>query len=280
MLVETYKKSIKRSKLRLYLGKTFYTYKRYVKWYLKGIKFADKRENANSIDFSHLYMKHSTPLLRELKDVDMYLQYNKITNLSIAIKKINGIIIYPGEVFSYWKLIGKPTKRKGYKEGMVLSNGGFIPGTGGGLCQLSNLLFWMVLHTPLTVIERHRHSYDVFPDANRILPFGSGATCCYNYKDLMIKNETNIPFIINLSLTNEELIGTIKSTVSSNYIYEVYEYDHYMKSEYWGGYSRHNTLYRKIYDMNNNMVSDEYLFENHALMMYEPFLTDNTMNKT
>lgn len=38
---------------------------------------------------------------------------------------------------------------------------------GGGLCQLSNLIFWMTFHTPLTVTERYRHSHDVFPDANR-----------------------------------------------------------------------------------------------------------------
>ena len=46
--------------------------------------------------------------------------------------------------------------------------------TGGGLCQLSNLIYWMTLHTPLTITERYRHSYDVFPDSNRTQPFGSG----------------------------------------------------------------------------------------------------------
>lgn len=275
--MQSYEKSKNRSKMRLLLGKTFYTYKRYVKWYIKkGTKYTIGSITSNSNNYTRVYIKHSTPLLRQLKDVDMYLQYNKITNLSIAIKKLDGVVINPGEVFSYWRLIGKPTKRKGYKDGMVLINGGFAPGIGGGLCQLSNLLFWMVLHTPLTVIERHRHSYDVFPDSNRTLPFGSGATCCYNYKDLMIKNETKLPFLINLSLNQEELIGTIRSLVSSNYTYEIYEKEHYMKREYFGSYTRHNTLFRKIYDINDNLVSDEYLFENHALMMYNPFLTHNT----
>jgi vancomycin resistance protein VanW len=91
---------------------------------------------------------HKTPLLRQLKDVDMWMQYNKITNLKIAAKKINGIIIHPNEVFSYWKLIGKPTKRKGYVDGMVLHNGTFSAGTGGGLCQMSNLIFWITIQQP------------------------------------------------------------------------------------------------------------------------------------
>lgn len=44
--------------------------------------------------------------------------------------------------------------------------------------------------TPLTVVERYRHSHDVFPDANRTQPSGSGATCAYPHRDLMIRNDT------------------------------------------------------------------------------------------
>ena len=46
---------------------------------------------------------------------------------------------------------------------------------GGGLCQLANLLYWMALHTPLAVVERHHHSFDPFPDENRTLPSGRAA---------------------------------------------------------------------------------------------------------
>lgn len=75
-----------------------------------------------------------------------------------ALRSRLGLIYYsvlrPGEVFSYWKLIGKPARRKGYLDGMVLKSGAFHAGCGGGLCQLSNLIFWMTIHTPLTVTER------------------------------------------------------------------------------------------------------------------------------
>lgn len=76
-------------------------------------------------------------------------------------------MVQPGETLSYWKLIGRPTYRKGYLDGVLLKNGTVQYGCGGGLCQLSNLIFWMTLHTPLEVKERHRHGYDVFPDSNR-----------------------------------------------------------------------------------------------------------------
>ncbi|WP_232361873.1 VanW family protein, partial [Bacillus thuringiensis] len=59
-------------------------------------------------------IQHRTILLRKLKDVDMWYQQNKVVNLKIAVKKLNGIVIRPGETFSYWRLIGKPTRKKGY----------------------------------------------------------------------------------------------------------------------------------------------------------------------
>lgn len=155
----------------------------------------------------YLIAEHQTILLRKLKDVEMSLQRNKIINLQKAVTRVNKIIIQPGETFSYWRLIGKPTYKKGYKDGMVLYYGKFKTGVGGGLCQLSNLIYWMTLHSPLTVIERHRHSYDVFPDSNRTQPFGSGATYAYNYLDLQIKNETNIPYQLHIQLTDTHLVG-------------------------------------------------------------------------
>ena len=136
-------------------------------------------------------------ILRPLKDVDMYLQENKRTNLAIAISHIDKIVIKPNETFSIWKLVGRPTKNKGYLEGLVLKQGQISKNTGGGLCQLGNLLFWIFAHSPLTITERYRHGFDVFPDVNRKVPFGAGATLSYNHIDLQVKNETNNTFFNN-----------------------------------------------------------------------------------
>ena len=84
-------------------------------------------------------------------------------------------------------------------------------GIGGGICQLSNLIYWMTIHTPLTVTQRYRHSYDVFSDSNRTQPFGSGATCAYNYLDLQIKNETNSTYQLVVYLTDTHLVGEWRS---------------------------------------------------------------------
>jgi vancomycin resistance protein VanW len=157
-------KPIKRSPLRIYPGKKYYRLKRYLDWYFGKKVYAAKKENSL---LPYVIFKHKTPLLRELKDVDMWLQHNKVKNLKIASNRLNKLLIKPGETFSYWRLIGNTTKRKGYVDGMILFYGKVTTGVGGGLCQLSDLIYWMTLHSPLTVTERYRHSYDVFPDSKR-----------------------------------------------------------------------------------------------------------------
>lgn len=154
-------KSKARSKLRLKLGKTYYTYRRYVKWYLGKDDFALTKNN-NS--FSYKVIAHKTPLYRKLKNVDMWLQHNKVKNLQIAVQCVNNIILKPKQTFSFWRLVGKPSMKKGYVKGMVIDNGKVSIGIGGGLCQLTNLIYWLTLHTPLIITERYRHAFDVFPD--------------------------------------------------------------------------------------------------------------------
>jgi vancomycin resistance protein VanW len=262
-------KPIKRSPLRIFFGKKYYRFKRYIDWYFGNKKFALKK---GSTLLKHTIFTHKTLLLRELKDVDMWLQHNKVKNLKLATKKLNNVIIKPGETFSYWRLLGNTTKRKGYVDGMILHYGKVMTGVGGGLCQLSNLIYWMTLHTPLTVTERYRHSYDVFPDSNRSQPFGSGATCAYNYLDLQIKNETTNTYQLFVYLTHTHLIGEWRSDAPPIRSYKVYEKDHLISLEYWGGYVRHNRIHRKIFNFDQVQIDDEFVTENHAIMMYEPLL--------
>jgi len=248
-----------------------------MEWYFSGKKYSGVSSDAV---LPHTIFSHKTPLLRKLRNVDMWMQYNKVVNLRIALKKLDGILIKPGETFSYWRLIGKPTRKKGYMEGMVLFNGGLGAGVGGGLCQLSNMIYWMALHTPLTVTERYRHGFDVFPDSKRTQPFGTGATCVYNYRDLQLYNNTEDAYQLKLYIDNEYLFGELKSTGEPKCRYEVYEKEHVISHEFWGGYVRHNTIYRRTYDLDGALIKDEFIAENHAVMMYQPFLGESSCNVT
>ena len=261
-------KPVERSVLRRTLGREFYILKRKFLWNFSSTKFSKIRD----IECQYQVFSHKSMLLRKLKDVDMYLQYNKITNLNLAVKKLNGVVIRPGETFSIWKLVGRPSARKGYKEGMMIHNGKVRTGVGGGLCQLGNLLYWMILHTPLTVSERWRHSYDVFPDSNRTIPFACGATLAYNYIDLQVKNETDKNFKINLWVDDEYLHGVIFCNQKRESTFEVFERNHCIKQQWWGGYTRHNEIWRKVTSSISGETYEELVTKNNAIMMYNPML--------
>lgn len=277
--MENMPKPLHRSPLRQELGMLYYGTLRRLLWIQKRKYFATERQQTPLV---YSCKTHKTILLRQLKDVEMQLQYNKITNLRIAARCLNGVILRPGEVFSYWKLIGKPTRRKGYLEGMVLCNGTVHSGIGGGLCQMSNLIFWMTIHTPLTVIERHRHGYDVFPDSNRTQPFGSGATCFYPHGDLMIRNDTTDTYQLLVHVGETHLEGEWRVSAKPQYRFCIIEKNHRMQSESWGGYSRHNELYQQKYDLHGNLLEEKQIVSNSAIMMYSPFLEaakeDNCIN--
>jgi vancomycin resistance protein VanW len=258
-----------RNSLRNYLGKEFYILKRRLKWLFSSRAFAIPTIRGKC---SHLVFWHKSFLMRPLKDVDMYLQHNKVRNLQLAVAKINGVLLKPDQTFSLWKLVGKPSRRKGYLEGLVLENGKIGKGTGGGLCQLGNLLYWMGLHSPLTITERWRHGYDVFPDLNRTIPFACGATLSYNYIDLQVRNDTNNTFQIFLSLDAEYLHGEILSELELTESFRVVETEHQIRQQWWGGYTRHNKIWKQRLDLNKALISEELVAENHAIMMYNPLL--------
>lgn len=258
----------KRSLFRQVLGKEYYILKTKFDWSFAKQKWAvAKNKNFEG----SLVFQHQSLILRPLKNVQMYLQENKRTNLRLAIKHLDQIIIQPGETFSFWKLVGRPTKRKGYLEGLVLNMGKIDKGIGGGLCQLGNLLFWIFAHSPLTITKRCRHGFDVFPDVNRKVPFGAGATLAYNHIDLQVKNETSMTFQINLWLDDQHLNGKLLCSKKPTTTYRIEERNHFIKQQAWGGYSRHNQIF-KIEEFSDGREQEKLLVQNHAIMMYSPLL--------
>ena len=261
-----------RSWLHLRMGRLYYTGKRYLLWLSPRFHWAKKRLRE---PLPVRQTGHATPLLRRLSSKEESAwQQNKVVNLRLASAHLDGVVIYPGETFSYWKLIGRPSARRGYRVGMVLFLGQVGGGVGGGLCQLSNLIFWMTLHTPLLVVERYRHSHDVFPDTNRTQPFGSGATCAYPHRDLMIYNPTDQPFQLRVRVGETHLEGEWRGLRPPQVRYEVVERDARIDQASWGGYIRHNALFRRIFSTSGELMEEQFLCENDAIMMYDPLLPE------
>lgn len=216
--------------------------------------------------------EHSSILIRRLHGVDIRLQENKVTNIRLACAQINGLVIKPGETFSLWKTIGKTTARKGYREGLVISAGRVGSGIGGGLCQMGNLIHWLVLHSPLRVTELHHHSDALFPDERRKVPFGTGTSVCYNYIDYRFKNETDQPVQLLTWIDGDELRGELRSVKPFPHSYSLVEEDHYFSRE-GDVYYRNSKVYRLVTDRETgDLLDKELILDNHSRVMYDPAL--------
>lgn len=214
-------------------------------------------------------VSHRSLLLRKLEGTDMELQRNKVNSLRIASSLIDSVVVPPGEVFSFWKLVGKPTVRRGFPPGLQLSFGSLVSMEGGGLCQMSNLLHWMVLQTPLTVIERHRHSTDPFPDYRRTVPFGTGATVFYNYLDFAFRNGTPFTFQVCVKTGSEYLEGEIRCDTDLPASISVVEKDHRFVTE-GDSVFRMNELWRVETDVSSGrLIQENLLMKNRCLVLYD-----------
>lgn len=240
---------------------------RYKKWYLGKQIFATGKREA---PLPFRVKKHSSILLRKLGDADMQLQINKVTNLKIAVPKLDHILIKPGETFSFCKLVGRPTVEKGYVMGMELSFGKARPGIGGGICQLANMIHWLVLHSDLIVTERAQHSFDPFPDEGRVLPFGSGAAIFYNYIDYQFFNPTDMTFQLCLEVKEHTLEGSLRVSKLPKYSYHIEERKHQFLQQ-GGMYFRTNEIWQLKYDKHSgNLHSETLVTRNFARVTYTP----------
>ena len=213
--------------------------------------------------------RHNSLIRRTLGAADPMLQENKAVNLAIAAPEISHIMVRPGETFSLWRLVGSCTEKKGYRLGMVIENGQVGRGIGGGLCQLSNLIHWMVLHTPLTIIEHHHHdSIDLFPDLGRQVPFGTGTSIFYNYVDYRFRNDTEITFQLIVWTDEKYLCGEMRAERLPPLKYHIEVQGETFVQEKDGIY-RTGKVYRRAIDRDTgNTIACELIKENHARVLY------------
>lgn len=224
--------------------------------------------------------KQSSLIRRKLGDVDPVLQNNKAVNLSLAAPKVSGVIIKPGEIFSFWKLVGACSVKKGYKEGLMISGERTTKGIGGGMCQFTNLIHWLVLHTPMQIIEHHHHDgMDLFPDYGRQVPFGTGTSIVYNYLDYRFRNTTDTTFQLITYTSEDYLNGEIRSDKPIACKYHIKAEDEVFSIENSQIY-RNGKIFRHCIDSKTgNLISRELIKTNHAKVMYTVSSTEIIGNK-
>ncbi|QQG40970.1 MAG: VanW family protein [Candidatus Levyibacteriota bacterium] len=124
---------------------------------------------------------------------------NRIYNITLAAAKINGILVDPGETFSFGKALGDVSAFTGYKQAYIIQEGKTILGDGGGVCQVSTTLFRAILNAGLPIVERHAHDYRV-GYYEQDSPPGFDATVYVPNVDLRFKNDTNNHILIQTEI--------------------------------------------------------------------------------
>ena len=214
--------------------------------------------------------RHNSLIRRTLGNTRPELQENKAVNLALAATKVNGALLRPGQVFSFWHMVGSVTAKKGYREGLTISGGKACSGIGGGLCQMTNLIHWMVLHTPLTVTEHHHHDQlDLFPDYHRQVPFGTGTSVFYNYIDYRVRNDTDMAFQLVVYVTEKYLCGELRAERPLDVKYHIAAQNECFVRR-GGVVYREGEVWRACVDKRTgNTLSRELLRQNHARVMYD-----------
>lgn len=134
---------------------------------------------------------------------------NKLHNIELASKRINRHVLKPNQILSFLKIIGNPNQN--FKKSRTLVNGKLKQENGGGMCQVSGIVYQMSLIAGLEILERHNHSVDIYTEETRFAPLGCDATIVYGYKDLRIKNNLPFPVKFEIKIVDNYLHATLFS---------------------------------------------------------------------
>lgn len=249
--------------IRVWQRKIFF----YLKMYLDKNRYSSVLSKEK---LPYLICKTDSLLINKNSGYDITYQYNKAHNLKLASKKIDGIIIKPGETFSFYRLVKNADKAEPYKDGLTLVDGKIRGVYGGGLCQLSNTLYWLMLHTPLKVTERHGHAVDAIPPSEPGLntPKGIDATVSEGWLDLKVFNNTDTTYQIRTEFDDEYMHAYVLADKEQYLSYDIF-------NGYAGYYRRGEKIYldssvdRRITDLRTGVVETGHLYINTCEIGYK-----------
>lgn len=124
----------------------------------------------------------------------------KLANLTLGASRLDGVVIAPGETLSFWRLVGKPSARAGFALGRSIRGGVAGGDIGGGLCQLSGIVYEAGIRAGLDPVERHPHSQDLYEEQERFTPLGLDATVVWPWKDLRLANPLGVPLRLRVAV--------------------------------------------------------------------------------
>lgn len=190
----------------------------------------------------------------------------KAENLRIACACLDGLCLAPGQVLSFCETVGPTTRRRGFQDALEMRDGRETSSPGGGLCQLANTLMLLAIDCGFEIVERHRHSFDMFPDANRTVPFGIGATVFYNYVDLRFRNTLPFAVMLRAGVTDTHVFAELRSAEPLPFSCRLVETDHRFVKRDDGFVYRCNKLW--IDKEVDGSSTRSLLYENDCRVLY------------
>ena len=125
----------------------------------------------------------------------------RVKNIELAASRVSGVLVAPGEVFSFNEAIGEISRETGYSTAYVISKGRTVLGDGGGVCQVSTTLFRAAIAAGLPIIERRSHSFPV----KYYNPQGFDATIYPGVADLKFTNDTKGHILLQIKIESTKL---------------------------------------------------------------------------
>ncbi len=195
------------------------------------------RIRGKSSEYPILVSQKSSPLKREVAGGLSSNTEEKTQNLRLGSARLNGLIIGPGEVFSFNRTIGPSTRRRGYLPALEFRDGEAVIAVGGGLCQLSD----------------------------RTAPFGCGATVFYNYVDLRLRNTLKFPLLLETAVEPPLCRAALRSAIPMPFQCKMIETDHEFVTVS-GVVRRRNKLWREYEDESG--TRRELICDNDCRVVY------------
>ncbi len=221
----------------------YHRWRRRLQWILHPLPWATVREDANAYPLT--VAERTSPLKRAPTGAIAAYAEEKAQNLQLAAGCIDGCVILPGAVFSFCRTVGGTTRRRGFMPALEMHDGNMQPEIGGGLCQLANLLLLLAIDVNAEIVERHRHSYDLFRDVERNVPFGCGATVFFNYVDFQFRNLLSFPLRLHVTVTPSLLTASLQAAQPLPFAVRLLETDHHFY-RHRGDVYRTNRVWKEI----------------------------------
>jgi len=137
----------------------------------------------------------------------------KLANIGLSVARLDGVVVAPGEIFSFWALVGRPAAAAGFALGRSI-RGGIVGGEiGGGLCQVSGIAYEAGLRAGLVVVERHPHSRDLYCEEDRFTPLGMDATIVWPNKDLRLSNPLAVPVQFRFAMKDLKIAASVHAPI-------------------------------------------------------------------